>query len=59
MPKSKHRKNHKSKVQSFKQSVTHSKNREIKEYQQKLKEAKDSSENSKKETFEQPKRITL
>ena len=59
MPKSKHRKNHKRKVQSFKQGVIHAKNREIKAYQEKLKDAKDSSENSKKETFEQPKRITL
>ena len=32
MPKSRHRKNHKKKVQAFKQSQEHSRNREIKEY---------------------------
>ena len=39
MPKSRHRKNHKNKVKSFKQKALATKKAEIKEYQDKMEEA--------------------
>lgn len=59
MPKSRHRKNHKQKVQAFKQSQEHAKNREIKEYYQKLQEKQNALKKSEEEKVEQPKPITL
>ena len=59
MPKSKHRKNHKKKVQAFKKGQEHAKNREIKEYYQKMKEKQDALKKSQEENPEQPKPITL
>ena len=59
MPKSKHRKNHKKKVQVFKQSQEHSKNREIKEYYEQMKQKQVEVKKAQEETPEQPKPITL
>tara|TARA_R110000824_G_scaffold343849_1_gene530551 strand:+ start:225 stop:404 length:180 start_codon:yes stop_codon:yes gene_type:complete len=59
MPKSRHRKNHKQKVKSFKQSVADTQNREMKKYYSEMKEKQEAAKNSKEETLEQPKRITL
>ena len=42
MPKSRHRKNHKQKAQAFKQSQEHARNREIKEYYQKMQDKQDA-----------------
>jgi len=59
MPKSRHRKNHKQKVQAFKQSQEHARNREIKEYYQKMQDKQDALKKSQEEKPEQPKPITL
>ena len=59
MPKSRHRKNHKKKVQAFKQSQEHAKTREIKEYYQKMQDKQEALKKSQEENPEQPKPITL
>ena len=46
MPKSRHRKNHKKKVQDFKQSQEHAKTREIKEYYQKMQDKQEALKKS-------------
>mgnify|MGYP003627517050 CR=1 FL=1 len=59
MPKSRHRKNHKNKVQAFKQGQEHSKTREIKEYYKKMQDKQEELKKSQEEKPEQPKPITL